>query len=153
MSKADDAAARFKEGFSCSQAVVSSFSGELGLDSDTANKISCGFGAGIARTGNTCGAVAGAVMVIGLKYGKAEAGDDAAKERTYALVQEFIEAFRAKNGSINCTELLGYDLRDPGQRTSAHASQAVAAKCPGFTRDAEHFLIPNLRRHSENEKI
>ncbi len=140
MTKADDAAARFNEGFSCSQAVVSSFAGDLGLDSDTANKIACGFGAGIARTGNTCGAVAGAVMVIGLKYGKAAVGDDAAKERTYALVQEFITAFRAKNGSINCTELLGYDLRDPMQRTSAHAKGAVAMKCPGFTRDAVEIL-------------
>ena len=79
-------------------------------------------------------------MVIGLKYGKATAGDDDAKERTYTLVQEFITAFRAKNGSVNCTELLGYDLRDPGQRTRAHASGAVAAKCPGFTRDAVEIL-------------
>ncbi len=140
MTKPDHAAARFNEGFSCSQAVVSSFAGDLGLDTDTANKIACGFGAGIARTGNTCGAVAGAVMVIGLKYGKARAGEDAAKERTYALVQEFITAFRAKNGSINCTELLGNDLRDPAQRTSAHAKGAVARKCPGFTRDAVEIL-------------
>ena len=49
MTKPDDAAARFKEGFSCSQAVVSSFSDDLGLDNDTAYKISCGFGAGIAQ--------------------------------------------------------------------------------------------------------
>ncbi len=140
MTKADDAAAQFNEGFSCSQAVVSSFAGDLGLDTDTANKIACGFGAGIARTGNTCGAVTGAVMVIGLKYGKARVGDDGAKERTYALVQEFITAFRAKNGSINCTELLGYDLRDPAQRASAHVKGAVAMKCPGFTRDAVEIL-------------
>jgi hypothetical protein len=79
-------------------------------------------------------------LVIGLKYGKAAAGDDAAKERTYALVQEFTTTFRAKNGSINCTELVKYDLQDPGQRTSAHASQAVAAKCPGFTWDAVEIL-------------
>jgi hypothetical protein len=77
---------------------------------------------------------------FGLKYGKATANDDAAKEGTYALVQEFITAFRAKNGSITCTELPGYDLRDPGQRTSAQASQAVATKCPGFTRDVAESL-------------
>jgi C_GCAxxG_C_C family probable redox protein len=140
MTKADDAAVRFKEGFSCSQAVVSSFSGDLGPGSDTANKIACGFGAGIGRTGNICGAVAGAVLVIGLKYGKAAAGDDAAKERIYALVQEFITVFRAKNGSITCTDLPGYDLRDPRQRTSVHAVQVVATKCPGFTRDAVEIL-------------
>jgi len=82
----------------------------------------------------------GAVMVSGLKHGKSAAGDDAAKERPYALVQEFITAFRAKNGSINCTELHGYDLRDPGQRTQVHALQAVATRCPGFTRDTVEIL-------------
>ncbi len=76
-------------------------------------------------------------MVIGLKYGKARAGDDAAKERTYALVQEFITAFRAKNGSINCTELLGYDLRDPGsvhrlmQRGGGNEMPGVYPGCGG----------------------
>jgi C_GCAxxG_C_C family probable redox protein len=70
MTKPDDAAAYFNEGFSCSQAVVSSFSEDLGFDKETARKISCGFGAGMARTGNICGAVTGAMMVIGLKYGR-----------------------------------------------------------------------------------
>jgi C_GCAxxG_C_C family probable redox protein len=140
MTRSDDAAAYFNEGFSCSQAVVSSFSEDLGLDKVTARKISCGFGAGIGRSGNICGAVTGAILVIGLKYGKGTAGDDAAKEKTYALVQEFLRKFRAKNGSINCTELLGYDLRDPAQRKQAHTSKAVASKCPEFSRDAAIIL-------------
>ena len=140
MAKPDDSAAYFNEGFSCSQAVISSFSEDLGLDRETARKISCGFGAGMARSGNICGAVTGAIMVIGLKYGKGTAGDDAAKERTYGLVQEFIMKFRAKNGSINCTELLGYDLRDPEQRKQAHASGVVAIKCPEFSRNATEIL-------------
>ena len=79
-------------------------------------------------------------MVIGLKYGKGTVGDDAAKEKTYTLVQEFLRKFRAKNGSINCTELLGYDLRDPALCKQAHVSKAVASKCPGFTRDAVVIL-------------
>src|SRR5512137_2566613 len=140
MTKPDDAAAYFTEGFSSSQAVMSSFSEDLGLDKETARKISCGFGAGMARTGTICGAVTGAMMVIGLKYGKALAGDDAAKEKTYALVQEFITRFREKNGSIHCTELLGYDLRDPDQPRQAHESGTVAIKCPEFARDAVAIL-------------
>ncbi len=140
MTRPDDAAAGFRQGFSSSQAVISSFSDDLGLDRETARRVSCGFGSGMARTGNICGAVTGAMMVIGLKYGKATAGDDAAKERTYALVQEFITKFEAKNGSIRCTELLGYDLRDPEQRKQAHASGTVATKCPGFARDAAEIL-------------
>jgi hypothetical protein len=55
-------------------------------------------------------------------------------------VQEFIMKFKAKNGSINCTKLLGYDLRDPEEREQAHVSKAVATKCPGFTRDAVVIL-------------
>jgi C_GCAxxG_C_C family probable redox protein len=140
VTRPDDAAAGFREGFSSSKAVISSFSKDLGLDKETARKISCGFGAGMARTGNICGAVTGAIMVIGLKCGKATAGDDAAKERTYALVQEFITKFRAKNGSINCTELLRYDLRDPGQRKEAHESNTVGTKCSEFARDAAEIL-------------
>jgi C_GCAxxG_C_C family probable redox protein len=140
MTKPDDAAAYFNEGFSCSQSVVSSFSEDLGLDQETARKISCGFGAGMARSGNICGAVTGAIMVIGMKYGKGTAGDDAAKERTYALVQDFLKQFKAKNGSISCTELLGYDLQVPIQRKQAHESGTVAAKCPEFARDAVGIL-------------
>jgi C_GCAxxG_C_C family probable redox protein len=101
MTKSDVALASFQGGITCSSAVFSAFPDVLGLDDKKAKKIARGFGAGISRTGNICGAVTGAMMVIGLKCGKATAGDDAAKERTYALVQEFITKFREKNGSIN----------------------------------------------------
>ena len=132
MTRPDDAVAYFNEGFSCSQAVVSSFSEDLGLDKETARKISCGFGAGIGRYGNICGAVTGATMVIGLKYGKGTVGDDAAKEKTYTLVQEFLRKFRAKNGSINCTELLGYDLRDPSFVQTSSCVKSSGIKMPGI---------------------
>lgn len=52
MTKADEAVASFKSGFSCSQAVLSSYAEELGMDRDTANRVACGFGGGIGRTGN-----------------------------------------------------------------------------------------------------
>lgn len=149
MTKPGDAAACFTEGFSSAQAVISTFSEDLGLESETARKMSCGFGAGMAHTGNICGAVTGAMMVIGLKYGKALAGDDAAKEKTYALVQDFIVKFREKNGSIHCTELLGYNLSDPEQRSRAHESNTIATKCPGFTRDAVAILETILHKKGE----
>ena len=78
MTKPDDAEQCFRSGFTCSAAVFSAFSEELGLDTDTARKIACGFGGGISHTGNICGAVSGAIMAIGLKYGKTVEGDDAA---------------------------------------------------------------------------
>jgi C_GCAxxG_C_C family probable redox protein len=140
MTKADEAVASFNGGFSCSQAVLSSFSEELGLDQDTANRVACGFGGGIARTGNICGAVAGAIMVIGMKYGKTTSEDDAARERTYALVQQFIRDYTAKNGSISCPDLLGYDMADPVQFREAQEKKVAAQKCPGLTGDAVTIL-------------
>jgi C_GCAxxG_C_C family probable redox protein len=102
MTKSDDALASFKSGFTCSSAVFSTFSQEMGLDPDTAKKCSCGFGAGISKTGNICGAVSGAILVIGLKYGKTKQGDDAATEKTRALVREFMQEFTQRHGSVNC---------------------------------------------------
>jgi C_GCAxxG_C_C family probable redox protein len=140
MTKSDDALAGFKTGITCSSAVFSAFSDELGLDDKTAKKIACGFGAGISRTGNICGAVSGAIMVIGLKYGKAEKGDDAATEKTRALTRQFIQEFTQKNGSINCTELLGYNLSNQDDYDAAAGQKLFRTKCPELVRDAVAIL-------------
>lgn len=140
MTKADDAHRSFLKKFTCSAAVFSAFSEELGLDPDTAKKIACGFGAGISKTGNICGAVSGALMVIGLKYGKAEEGDDAATEKTRSLVRQFIARFTEKNGSVSCTDLLGYDLSDPDDYEAARKSGIFIEKCPLLVRDAADIL-------------
>ena len=144
MTKADEALACFKKGFTCSSAVFSAFSDDLGLDTTTALKIGCGFGAGISKTGNICGAVSGAIMVIGLKYGKTTSGDDAATENTRALARQFIQEFAAKNGSVNCTELLGYNLRDPAEYEKAREKKLFTTKCPELVRDAAAILEKKL---------
>lgn len=140
MIKADDAHRLFLKRFTCSAAVFSAFSEELGLDPDTARKIACGFGAGISKTGNVCGAVSGGVMAIGLKYGKYVEGDDAATEKTRALVRRFVEEFIRRNGSVNCTKLLGYDLSDPEAYAAAQASGIFIERCPPLVRDAADIL-------------
>jgi C_GCAxxG_C_C family probable redox protein len=140
MTKSDDALASFYSGFTCSSVVFSTFSGELGLDPDTAKKIGCGFGAGISKTGNICGALSGAIMVIGLKYGKTIKGDDAATEKSRALVREFIQEFTVRHGSVNCTELLGYNLSNPDEYVRARESKLFVTKCPGLVADAVAIL-------------
>jgi C_GCAxxG_C_C family probable redox protein len=140
MTKSDDALEDFKNGFTCSSAVFSAFSGEMGLDSETAKKIACGYGAGISKTGNICGAVSGAIMVIGLKYGKTKRGDDAATEKTRALVRKFIHEFTQRSGSINCTELLGYNLGKPEEYEKARDNKLFVTKCPDFVGNAVLIL-------------
>jgi C_GCAxxG_C_C family probable redox protein len=140
MTKPDEAADCFKAGFTCSSAVFSAFSDELGLDAETARKCSCGFGAGISKTGNICGAVSGAILVIGLKYGKTKQGDDAATEKTRGLVREIIQKFRERHGSVNCTELLGYNLSNPDEYEKARVKKLFVTKCPELVRDAAAIL-------------
>jgi C_GCAxxG_C_C family probable redox protein len=145
MTKADEEQRSFMKKFTCSAAVFSAFSPELGLDPDIAKKIACGFGAGISKTGNICGAVSGAIMVIGLKYGKCTEGDDTATEKTRALTRLFIDEFTKKNGSINCTALLEYNLSVPDEYADAAKSGIFLEKCPALVRDAADILETILK--------
>ena len=140
MKEHDDAREAYESGFTCSASVFAAFSGGLGLDPATARKIACGFGGGISRSGNICGAVSGALMVIGLKYGKAEKGDDEATKKTRALVREFMKRFTARHGSVNCTQLLGYNLDDPEEYEKARSSGLFHSLCPVLVGDAARIL-------------
>jgi C_GCAxxG_C_C family probable redox protein len=152
MTKADEAVTLFKCGFSCSQAVLSVFAPQFGLERDIALQISQGFGAGIGYSDDVCGAVSGAVMVIGLRYGRTTAEDKAAKERTYAIVGEFLKRFKERNGSVECTTLLGYNLSDPQQVAEAKKRKAVMARCPALVWDAVE-LVKDLISVRSDERI
>jgi len=109
-SKGDVAVALMDAGGNCAQAVLGAFSETLGLERAVALRIACGFGAGLARSQEVCGAVTGAVMVIGLIHGQERPDELQAKEKTYALTRGLIERFRAEFGSCLCRELLQVDL-------------------------------------------
>jgi len=147
MTKSREAVACFKGGFSCTQALLSSFSEELGMDRETACKVASGFGGGVGRTGNICGAVSGAILVIGLKYGKAIPENCAERDRTYELVQEFVREYTALHGSVNCTELLGYDLSNPEAYAEAQEKRVAAQKCPKLVEDAVLVLEKIIKAH------
>jgi C_GCAxxG_C_C family probable redox protein len=120
--------------------VLSTYGQRFGLDRDTGLRIAGAFGAGMARTGGTCGAVIGALMVIGLGHAKVRAGDDDSRERSYALGQEFMEAFRERNGSLLCKELLGADVSTPGGIAEVRRRDLFATICPRFVLDAAELL-------------
>jgi C_GCAxxG_C_C family probable redox protein len=139
MSKSKEAVARFAEGFSCSQAVFSTYAAESGLDRDTALKIASGFGGGIGGLGQTCGAVSGAIMALGLKHGTTTA-DRAAKETIYAKVRQFTERFQQRNGSLLCRDLLGCDISTAEGRQHARDAGLFQQKCPKLVEDAAEIL-------------
>jgi C_GCAxxG_C_C family probable redox protein len=84
---------------------------ELKLNSDTALRLACGFGAGMGRKEEVCGAVSGGILVLGLRHGRGEHDDRSATETTYAKTRDLMDRFQAKHGSVLCRKLLnGCDL-------------------------------------------
>jgi len=140
MKREKQAEASFKEGFSCSQAVLAAFSDEFRIPRETALRIAQGFGGGMARMAETCGALTGAFMVIGLKHGKTRAKDDAAKEKTYALCLELARRFRARHGSLRCRDLLHCDIGTPEGAKIARDEKLHDELCPQLVVSAVEIL-------------
>ena len=140
MSKAELAAGCFAGGFNCSQSVFSTYAPDLGLDRAAALKVAAAFGGGFVRTGETCGAVTGALMVIGLKYGCTRPDDNDAKTKTIETGRKFLEKFKQRNGSLACRTLLGCDLSTPEGMKKATDEKLFSTVCPKFVRAAAEIL-------------
>ena len=105
----DEALSYFTSGYNCAESTLLAIAKDaLEVDSDLIPKIATGFGGGISRKGYVCGAVSGAVMGFGLKYGRS--GPEELRAKTYNRVVEFYKQFQKKFGSIVCKELCGCDL-------------------------------------------
>lgn len=139
MGNADSVAATFKEGFSCSQAVLGVYCERFGLDKMLAYKISSGFGGGM-HCDQTCGSVTGAFMVIGLKYGRTRADDVEAKMKTAGMTAEFAKKFKARHGSIGCTELLGCNISTLEGFEEAKKKDLFKQLCPKYVISAVEIL-------------
>ena len=137
MTPVETAVVRFEEGYNCSQAVLSAFAEKLGMDHATAVKIASGFGGGMGRMGETCGAVSGAYMALGLKYGGV---DTASKERTYQLVREFARRFLATRDSLRCRDLLGCDISTPEGLRHAREQGLFKSVCAKYVREAAEIV-------------
>jgi C_GCAxxG_C_C family probable redox protein len=137
--KSEQAVERFRKGFNCSQAVLSSYSEQFGLDCEKAFKLATGFGGGM-RMGGTCGAVSGAFIVLGLKYGNSTAEDKEGKANTYKKVEEYTKRFKARNDSVTCPDLLGCDITTPEGMKEAKEKGLFTSVCPGLVQDAVEIL-------------
>jgi C_GCAxxG_C_C family probable redox protein len=140
MTRGERAVETFNKCFNCAQTLLSTYGKEFGLEQETAFRVAAAFGSGMARMADTCGAVTGAFMIIGLKYGKIRADDDESKEKTYSLVKEFVKRFKARNKSIICRDLLGYDVSKPEELKYVEENKIIKEKCPKFVQDAAEII-------------
>lgn len=138
---------KFVEGYNCAQSVLFSFCKDFGLEAEIALKLSCGFGGGMGRMGEVCGAVSGGILVLGLKLGRGEKDGRLQTDIAYARIREFMNRFSAKHGSCHCRELLaGCDLATPEGQAYFKDNECFNLICRPCVRDAvaiiEEITLP-----------
>ena len=151
--KTEKAKELFKSGYNCSQAVLGVFCEELGLDIETAMKISSSFGGGMGRMREVCGTVSGMFMAAGLAF--ATASDSAAaKGEHYKRIQELAAKFKEKNGSIICRELLqGVETSTsptPSERTETYYKKRPCVELVG---DAVEILEEYIKEYQASRVV
>jgi C_GCAxxG_C_C family probable redox protein len=122
----------------CAQAILATYGPQIGLqkiDYDLCMKVAAAFGGGINLTGNVCGAITGALMVLGLKYGESF-------HEVILISNQLMDEFRDIHGSIICSELIGYDLTD--ENLSNAFKEDVSKKCINCVNDAARLLEKHI---------
>ena len=139
MTKKEKALSLFSSNFNCSQAVFTAFAPDFGIDEKLALMLATSFGGG-ARNGEICGAVSGALLVIGLKYGHWDSNDNEQKSRAYEISVDFTKRFKEANCSIVCRDLLGYDLTVPEDKVFIKEKNLFKTVCPKMVESAVEIL-------------
>ncbi|MBU2511097.1 C-GCAxxG-C-C family protein [bacterium] len=134
MKKAERALHLFSEGYICTQAVLSTYAEQFGLDYETSLKLATAFGGGLARRAEVCGVITGSLMVIGLMHGNTDVEDTAAKEKTYLLAQELMKRFEQKFGALKCRSLLNEDISNLEGLERAREEKLFETLCPEYIR-------------------
>ncbi|MBP3617158.1 MAG: C_GCAxxG_C_C family protein [Lachnospiraceae bacterium] len=138
-SKKEIATEYYESNFNCAQAVFTTFATEKGIPEELALKIGTQFGGG-CRKGEVCGAVSGALMVLGLLCGHCHRNAPEEKAEAYGIGEEFMNRFIEKNGTVVCRELLGYDLTKPEDKEKIRELGLFQSMCPKMVQSATETL-------------
>ena len=130
----------FKSGYNCAQSVVVAFAEGLGIEKNSALSISVGFGGGMGRLQETCGAVTGAFMVLGMYNSLKHKENLALKNETYPMVQQFDARFKAIHQTTNCRALLHCDLRSEVGHNFAIENKLFEKVCEKCIADAVRII-------------
>ena len=153
-SRIEQARENFLEGYNCSQSVVLAFADLYGLSKETALRISASFGGGMGRMRETCGTVTGMFILAGLETGAINPKDLEGRGHNYAVVRQLAEKFKAENGTLNCSILLGLKEGEkeppaPSERTREYY---LKRPCPNLARCAAKISADFLKTYRTNKK-
>jgi C_GCAxxG_C_C family probable redox protein len=132
-------AEQFMKGFDCSQVVLAEYADELGVTAEEANRIAAAFGGGMG-VGETCGAVIGAMIALGMKYGHCREDAMEQKDIMNQKRAEFLAKFAEKYKGCSCRDLLGHDLSVPGEFEKVLEEGLLMEFCPQVAADAAEIL-------------
>jgi C_GCAxxG_C_C family probable redox protein len=138
---------RFARGYNCAQSVFSAFAEQRGVSGDLALRLSASFGGGLGRAGEVCGALSGALMVLGLEFGNDR---PESKEDVYRRVREFMGEFQRHNGSVRCSDILGHDISTPEGLQAARNNNVFSAVCPRVVDETARALAAYLAEHKSS---
>lgn len=140
MNKSELASEYMKKGYNCAQAVIKAYAGDVGMNEEDAVKMASVLGGGVGRTGHICGAVSGATLIIGMKFGSTDNTNIHSRDKAYQKAKELLEKFATQNKSVSCKELLGYDISTNDGLKQARESGVMVQKCPLFVSSAAKIL-------------
>jgi len=143
MSDVDRAEKLFRSGCACSQAVLGTYGPRFGLSENDAMRVSAGFAGGMRMAG-TCGAVTGALMVLGLAHCGDTCRTMEGRKAAYGAVVSFADEFRERHGSLACRDLLGCDVSTPEGAALATIRGLFRSKCPELVRSAAEMVEARL---------
>jgi C_GCAxxG_C_C family probable redox protein len=132
----------FREGCACSQALLGVYGPRFGLDRERSLRVAAGFASGM-RLAETCGAVTGSFMVLGLAHCDDTCKTAEGRKAAYSAVVSFAEQFKRRHGSLLCRDLLGCDVSTPAGAKEAVEKGLFRTKCVEVVRDAAG-LVENM---------
>ncbi len=138
MTKPHSAVDYLMAGHSCSQSMIMAYCHQFDIPETTAARLATGFAGGLAQ-GNTCGAVTGAIMVAGLKFGSGLAWDRYANDHCAQVTQEFCHRFKYRQKTIECREILVKNQIDPGDPEQIQ-NLRESGLCSQIVSDAQEIL-------------
>lgn len=147
MTRSEIAADKFKDGYCCSQAVLFSFADKAGISEDLALKLADGFGAGMARKQEVCGAISGSILTLGLLYGRGKNESEEKHEYTYDRVRDFMARFEALHGSITCRKLLDDLDLNTSEGQERFKTENRKETCANYVADAVRILDELIDEH------
>lgn len=133
MSQAEQVAQNMKNGYNCAQSIVKAYAKEVGIENEEeVVRMAAAFGAGIGRNGYVCGAITGAALIIGKKYGNNEPVDTARREKAYEVINKLVEIFEQEYRTVMCKDLISIDMKNPEELKKTRENGVFQNQCPAF---------------------